>query len=177
MVLSMTVLLEKTLISARRMGKELLPFTNIPFLYRNVPDAYSTCFQEDFQHFNLKKVEPCHHPVPAQGHAKDLGYTEYFTETAVSYQHHSLPQIPLIPRAMHKTNFKMETDSRMAEFLTTHAQNFQAHSLQLPQRPIRPTFATMWIQHVEKLLESTIRVSFIPHSGSPFVKATGKHLA
>lgn len=168
----------KTLIQARPVGKEVLLSTNIPFLDRNNPDAFSTRFKEDFQPFSSKKVEPVCPPAPAQVDHKDLRHNkEYLTEAMVSYHPHPLPRMTRTPRwTTLCTNFKMQTDPGEAAFLTTQSQKFRPQPFQPPPTPIRQTEAIKKIQQVEKLPESTNKASFTPHCGSPVIKATVKHL-
>lgn len=166
----------KTMIQARPVGKEFLRSTNIPFLDSS-PDAFSTCFREDFQPFPSKKAEPSQ-PTQAQVDHTELRHIEeYLTEAMLSYQRHPLPQVTHTPRwTMLSTNFKMHTDTREVAFLTTHSQKFQPQPFQPPPAPIRQTLDIKKIQHEEKLPESTSKASFIPHRGCPVVKATVKHL-
>ncbi|KAL7397247.1 hypothetical protein ABVT39_019155 [Epinephelus coioides] len=168
----------KTLIQARPVGKDFLLSTNIPFLDRNNPDAFTKHFQEDFQPFSSKKQEVVPPPIPAQVDHKDLRHIkEYLTEARVSYHCHPLPQITRTPplTALH-TNFKMQTDPGEVTFLTTQSQKFQPWPFQHPPTPIRHTETTKKIQHVETLPESTSKASFTPHHHCPVVKAASKHL-
>ncbi|XP_040895693.1 uncharacterized protein LOC121183007 [Toxotes jaculatrix] len=166
----------KTLIPAHPV--EFLLSTNIPFLDRNNPDAYSTRFREDFQPCSFKKAEPVHQPIPAQVDHKDLRHIkECLTETMVSYHHHPLPQITRTPQwTKLYTNFKMQTDPREVTFLTTQSQNFKPQHFQAPPTPFRLTEAIKKIQQVEKFPDSTSKATFTPHYGVPVVKATVKHL-
>ncbi len=165
----------KTLIQAR---PEFLLSTNIPFLDRNNPDAFSTRFKEDFQPFYSKKAEPVSQPAPAQVDHKDLRHIkEYLTEAMVSYHPHPLSQMTRTPRwPTLCTNFKMQADPREVAFLTTQSEKFRPEPFQPPPTPIRQTEAIKKIQQVEKLPESTNKASFAPHRGSPAVKASAKHL-
>lgn len=174
---SMTAVV-KTLIPARPAGKEFFLSTNIPFLDRNNPDAFSTRFQEDFQYVSSKKAEPACQLAPAQVDHKDLRYIkEYLTEAMVSYRRHPLPQMTRTPRWPSLfTNFKMQTDPEEVAFLTTQSQQYQPQPFQPRPTPIRQTLATKKIQQVEKPLESTNKASFTPHNSFPVVKATVKHL-
>lgn len=170
--------LVKTLIPARPVGKDFLLSTNIPFLDRNHPDAFSTRFQEDFQPFSSRKAEPVRQAVAAEVDHKDLKHIkEYLTEGMASYQRHPLPQMTRTPRwTTLYTNFKMQTDPGEAGFLTTQSQNFRPQPFQPPPTAIRQTPATKKIQQVEKTPESINKASFTPHQRSPVVKASAKHL-
>ncbi|XP_044056382.1 uncharacterized protein si:dkey-13m1.5 [Siniperca chuatsi] len=168
----------KTLIQAHPVGKEFPLSTNIPFMDRNNPDAFSTCFREDFKTFSSKKAEPAHQPTPAQMDHKDLRHIkEYLTEAMVSYQHLPLPQMTRTPRCTKLyTNFKMQTDPGEVALLTTQSKKFWPQPFQHPPTPIQQTLAIKQIQQVDKIPESTNKASFIPHHGSHVVKATAKHL-
>ncbi|XP_028443958.1 uncharacterized protein LOC114561975 isoform X2 [Perca flavescens] len=168
----------KTLSQARPVGKDFHLSTNIPFLDRNNPDAFSTCSQKDFQPLSSKKAEPFRPPTKAQLDHKDLRHIkEYLTEAMVSYHRHPLLQITRTPRwtTLH-TNFKMQTDPGEVAFLTTQSQNFQPQPFQPPPTLIRHTKVNKKTQHVEKLPESTNKASFTLHRRCPVVKATAKHL-
>ncbi|XP_045906368.1 uncharacterized protein si:dkey-13m1.5 isoform X1 [Micropterus dolomieu] len=168
----------KTLIQTRPVGKEFFLTTNIPFLERHNPDAFSTSFQEDFQPLSLSKTEPAHQPHQAQVDHKDLRHIkEFLTEVMVSYQRHPLPQMTRTPRwtKLH-TNLKMQTDPGEVTFLTTQSQAFQPQPFQHRPTPIRQTLGIKKIQQVGKIPESVNKVSFTPHHGSPVVKAMAKHL-
>ncbi|XP_034737111.1 uncharacterized protein LOC117950303 [Etheostoma cragini] len=169
----------KTLSLNRPVGKDFHLSTNIPFLDRNNPDAFSTCSQKDFQPFSSKKAEPFRPPAQAQLDHKDLRYIkEYLTEAMVSYQRQPMLQITRTPRwTTLYTNFKMQTDPGEVSFLTTQSQNFPPRAFQPPPTLIRHTKASKKTQHLEKLPESTSKASFISHRRRcPVVKATAKHL-
>ncbi|CAK6972187.1 uncharacterized protein LOC122989106 isoform X1 [Scomber scombrus] len=168
----------KTLIPARPVGKDSFLSTNIPFLDRNNPKAFSTSFKEHFQPVCSKKADPVSHPSPAQVDHKDLRYIkEYLTEAMVSYQRHPLPQITRTPSwAKLYTNFKMQRDHGEVGFLTTQSQTFQPRPFQPPSASIQPSLAIKTMQQVEQFPESIQKDSYPPKNGSPPIKPTVKHL-
>ncbi|XP_029001813.1 uncharacterized protein LOC114853070 isoform X2 [Betta splendens] len=165
----------KTLVPARPVKSVLS--TNILFLDGNNPDDFSTCFQEDFQHFSCKKVKPFCPSFPARVDHKDVRHiNEKLTEAMDSYRHHPLPMMTRVPRwAMLHTNIKMEADPTEAGFLTTQSQAFCPKPSQPPTTRFRPS-QSFKVQQVEPLPESTNKSSFPPHQSSAVVKVAAKHL-
>lgn len=163
----------KTLVPARPVNSFLS--TNIHFSDRN-PDEFTTRFQEDFQPFSIKKVNPTPQPTPAQVHHKDLRHIkEQLTEAKESYPPHALPKIT------HKkqwttlyTSFKMQTDPMEVDFQTTQSQSFCQKPFHPPANLIRPLQSIKNTK--EALPESTNKSTFTPHQSSPVGKATVKHL-
>ncbi|XP_033936366.1 uncharacterized protein [Pseudochaenichthys georgianus] len=169
----------KTLIQGRPVGKDFFLSSNIPFLDRDRPDAFSTRFQEEYRPFTSKKAEPFSPPTAAQVDHKDLRHIkEYRTDAKESYHAHKMPQITRIPAwTMLQTNFKMQTDPGEEAFLTTQSQQFCHQPFQPPPSPIRQIETPKAIQHAEKLPESTNQASYTPHNCCPVLKASAKHLA
>lgn len=168
----------KTLIQGRPVGKDFFLSSNIPFLDRDRPDAFSTRFQEEYRPFTSKKAEPFSPPTAAQVDHKDLRHIkEYRTDAKESYHAHKMPQITRIPAwTMLQTNFKMQTDPGEEAFLTTQSQQFCHQPFQPPPSPIRQIETPKAIQHAEKLPESTNQASYTPHNCCPVLKASAKHL-
>lgn len=166
----------KTIIQVRPVDKGCVR-SNIPFLNSD-PDAFSTRHQEDFKPFSIKRTKPFSEPMPAEVDHKDLKYiNENLTEMMTSYQPYVVPKVTYIPRwTMLKTNFKMHADPGQIDFLTTHSRELRPRPFQLPPLPFRLLSGYKKPEHVEKLPESSYQASFIPHRGSPVVKATAKHL-
>ncbi|XP_072244886.1 uncharacterized protein [Leuresthes tenuis] len=166
----------KTLTAAHPIGKDPLQ-SNIPFLDRNYPDAYTTHYQANFQRLYTQRAKCYRSSIPAQMDHKDPRQIEDFlTEAMVSYQHHPLPHITRIPRwAKLATNFKIQTDPQEVVDFTTEAQKLRPHAFQPPSTPCRPKLGIKKIEQVEKLPESTNHATFIPHHCSSLVKATVKH--
>ena len=171
----------RSLIQAPLTGKDLHKSSYIPFKdYGNYGPhpTFKTTVQEDFHSFaTLPKRCAIPRPPPAQVEHKDLAHIrEYVSEAVDSYPHHPRREPSRTP-AWRKlcTNFKMHSDPKQVNYLTTQADGFKPQ-LSTPVRITRPVMTMTKTQLKEKLPETTYKSTFPPYNVSAIVKAPVTHL-
>lgn len=170
-----------SLIQTPLTGKDFHKSSHIPFKdYGNYGShqTFKTTVEEDFHSFaTLPKRCAIPRPPPAQVEHKDLAHIrEYVTDAVDSYPHHHRRVLIRSP-AWNKlcTNFKMHSDPKQVNYLTTHADGFKPQ-LSTLMRITRPVMTMTKTQLKEKLPETTHKATFPPYNVSAIVKAPVKHL-
>ncbi|XP_062306529.1 stabilizer of axonemal microtubules 5 [Osmerus eperlanus] len=171
-----------SLIQAPLTGKDFHKSSHIPFKdYGNYGPhpTFKTTVQEDFHSFaTLPKRCAIPRPPPAQVEHKDLAQIrEYVTEAVASYPHYPRRALSrTLAWAKLCTNFKMHSDPKQVNYLTTQADGFKPQLSTTLMRITRPVMTMTKTQLKEKLPDTTHKATFPPHNVSAIVKAPVKHL-